>query len=1318
MIENPFPGPQPYRAADRDRFHGREDASRKLSGLILGGRCVTVYGSSGAGKSSLLQASVIPDLIDAHDVRVVRIDRWPEGQEPTRWLVTAMYDELGLGEPPPDLTPAEAILWAAKRVARSSSRLMLVYLDQMEQLLYPGRDAEESALFFESVSELVDLPLRSVRLVLSLREDYLGRFRDRLRDRRRILEQGFRVGPLTVAELTEAVCQAASGGEPPQSWSLDPMRALMLQVRVPGQTDSAEAEAQSAYAQIVCRALFQQRAQGEIAEDDRVEAEPILRRYLETTLSNLGPLRDAAQRLLEDHLVTADGSRTLRTENELLRILPRPELDPILRALEGEAILHAEEHQGSRYFEIGHDWLARKVFEERQAREQREALRRREEEHRRALAAARGQRRTLLAIAAVSLAIAAVTGALGFWAWTQKRSAEAARREAETQERLAKRRESEAHDAGILAGFRELRSAGKLALAMKLLPEVDLPAKRRGWVALASDALNENALRVTLTGHTGSLSAAAWTPDGKRVLTASSDRTARLWSADGTGEAEVLLGHEDAIRMAALSPDGERVLTASDDGTARVFRPGSAGKPVVLEGARGPITFAAWSPDGERVVTASQDGIARIYAADGSGSPLLLYGHAGPLTAALFHPDGKRIFTASEDKTVRLWQGDAGSKPRKLVEHAAKVLFLALSPDGEHLASTSLDGTARVSRTDGKGASVVLSGHLGAVYHAAWSSDGGRVATASGDRTARIFSADGKGDPIVLQGHTQAVTYVSFAPDSALVATASVDGTARIWSLDGTSSFVLRGHDAGLRSVTWSPDGSALVTAAGEGADGSSDRSAKVWSARPARSMRRPDHQSAAFFHNAFIDAEGKRVLAAYDDRAARLFRIDGAGPPIVFGGHDGWVTSAALSPRGDRVVTTSFDKTARVSRADGSGEPVVLAGHEAEVRLAVWSPDGERVLTTSDDRRARIFRADGKGEPLVLAGHADLLTSAAWSPDGERVVTTSLDHTARVFDADGQGEPTVLAWHKAGVIAAVFMPFGQQIVTASLDGFVRTWNLAAPAQFSSLPIDGGAVLRLAVRPDGDSIAVSSTDGTVRVWWPEKSRTITFDASAPVIALSFIDGGRQLLAVSADNTTHTWMIDVEALKERLFSAHADCLPPSMRVEYLREPAPEAASRYEACKKSPLTAPAYTKERRGKEADVDIDIEPLLRADMPPNPAEIPGRTERTLEELGPTARRVKVIVLPGDAEVALDGVPILRRDGVVELLGKLGETRKLRVQRGAQYAEQDVTITDGGASPALIDLMATIAAKAGAGKASTPKPGKDAFDPLTPDALE
>ncbi|WP_438031095.1 nSTAND1 domain-containing NTPase [Sorangium sp. So ce233] len=1177
-MQNPFPGPQPYRASDRDRFYGRDDLAYRLEASILANRCVTVFGPSGAGKSSLVQAAVLPSLIEKQEIRVARVDAWPEDQDPTRWLADAVYGALGLGDRPAGASPAEALVTAAQRAARGSPRLVVVYLDQIEQLLYAARPAAEAEVFFDSVSRLAELPTRNLRLVLSLREDYLGRFRDRLREHHRILDHGFRVGPLTVAELCEAVCQAAAAGEPPQTWTPAEMRPLMLQVRVPGQAEGDEAEGQAAYAQIVCRALFQQRGQGEAA--DAAEAEPILRRYLEATLADLGALRDGAQRLLEDHLVTADGSRTLRTEKELLRVLPADELGPALKALEGAAILHAAEHQGSRYFEIGHDWLARKVFEERQRRQQEEAHRRERALAQARLAEERARRRRFAAVAVASLLIAAFAVSLGSVAYSQKLRADRlrvaevrARREADRLRDLAERKRSEAHDASILAGFRELAVRARLPAAMKLLPEVELPAMRRGWIELASDALAANALRATLRGHVGALSAVAWSPDGKRVLTASADGTAQVWSADGTGRAVVLKGHGGAILAAAWSAGGAHVLTGSEDGTARVWNPDGAGPPVVLEGHGGGVTAVAASPDGARVLTASSDGTARVWSADGTGKPIVLAGHVGPIDAAVWSPDGQRVITAGSDRTARVWE--LGGKRRRFVlrGHTGEVVSVAASPDGTRVVTGSRDRTARVFRPTGDSAPVVLAGHEDSVSHVAVSPDGLRVATASADRTVRVWSADGEAEPVVLTGHTLAVSFVSWSPDGKYIASASADRTARLWPADGSGPpLVLVGHGAPLRAAAWSPDGTRVATAASDPRGRSLDRTAKVWSTEPLRSMPHR-RRNLGFFHAASVAEGGARVVAAFEDRTARVFRVDGEGEPVVLRGHEGWVASASLSGDGTRVVTASFDRTARVWSADGKGEPVVLRGHEAELRAAALSPDGARVVTASDDGTARVWSADGKGDPLVLRGHEDWLTSAAWSPDGTRVLTTSLDRTARVWSADGKGDPLVLEGHDGEVYTGAWSFDGKRVVTASDDGTARVWK--ADGEGDSVVLRGheGAVTSALFSPDGARVATSSADGTVRLWGADRSSApIVLGARTPIIAMIFLDGGQRLLAVAMDNGIHTWMTDVDALRQRLLAAHTDCLTPDVRVTYLGETASVARDQYTACERSYQRSP--------------------------------------------------------------------------------------------------------------------------------------------------
>ena len=238
--------------------------------------------------------------------------------------------------------------------------------------------------------------------------------------------------------------------------------------------------------------------------------------------------------------------------------------------------------------------------------------------------------------------------------------------------------------------------------------------------------------------RTGSYSA-AFSADGIRIVTASQDKTARVWRADTGALLAELKGHADWVGSAAFSAGRRRgssprrgtrrrgcwradtgALLAELKGHARPGRfrrvqprrqphrhrvAGQDGAGVAgrhrcphrrAQGACGPGLSAAFSGDGTRMVTASRDKTARVWRADTGALIAELKGHAGPVVSAAFSRDGTRIVTASQDETARVWRADTGALIAELKGHAGLVVSAAFSADGSARRH-------RVGRRDGAG---------------------------------------------------------------------------------------------------------------------------------------------------------------------------------------------------------------------------------------------------------------------------------------------------------------------------------------------------------------------------------------------------------------------------------------------------------------------------------------------------------------------------------------------------------------------------------------------------------------------------------------
>ena len=191
-------------------------------------------------------------------------------------------------------------------------------------------------------------------------------------------------------------------------------------------------------------------------------------------------------------------------------------------------------------------------------------------------------------------------------------------------------------------------------------------------------------------GHSGSISSAAWSPDGAHILTGSDDGTARVWDAR-TGETTLELTHQSSVTAVAWSPDSTHILTGSDDGTARAWD-ATTGKTTLELTHQRPVNAVAWSPNGTHILTAS-DG-TRVWDAR-TGKTTLELTHQRPVTTVAWSPDSTHILTGTRDGTARVWDARTGKTTLELT-HTNWVTAVAWSPDSTHILTGTRDGTTRI----------------------------------------------------------------------------------------------------------------------------------------------------------------------------------------------------------------------------------------------------------------------------------------------------------------------------------------------------------------------------------------------------------------------------------------------------------------------------------------------------------------------------------------------------------------------------------------------------------------------------------------------
>lgn len=365
-----------------------------------------------------------------------------------------------------------------------------------------------------------------------------------------------------------------------------------------------------------------------------------------------------------------------------------------------------------------------------------------------------------------------------------------------------------------------LNLRGKSVSAIAFSPDAKYVVSAGGDNTLRLRDVKTGRLLSVLTGHSGAVSTVAFSGDGKWIVSGGADKMLRIWPASARG-ATVKLTDKSAVLAVACDAKGNLVAGANRTGGITLWNIRNGKKIGSLRGNGNPVNAIAFLPAGQRFVSASRDGVLRIWNVKTLKVQKTLTGHSGAVLCVAVRE--KWIASASHDQTIKIWSARTGKLKWTLTGHRGAVECVAMTPDGKTLVSGGRDkliklwdlNTGKLIRT--------LIGHKGLVSAVTFVDGGRRIVSGSWDRTLKIWSAHSEKELSTLSGHTGSVMALTVSDDGKRIVSASADKTLKIWNTTTSQAMLtLTGHDRQVTSVIFTPNNKKIISA-------SLDETVRIW---------------------------------------------------------------------------------------------------------------------------------------------------------------------------------------------------------------------------------------------------------------------------------------------------------------------------------------------------------------------------------------------------------------------------------------------------------------------------------------------------------
>ena len=1154
---NPYKGLRAFEEADAADFFGRDALVGRLVARLAedgeASRLLAVVGPSGSGKSSVVNAGLIPALregavpgSDEWLVASMTPGAWPFDQLERALMSVAVDAPASLAE----LLNADEGLRPAVERSLPPGRELLLVIDQFEELFTLAQQ-EPRERFLETLARTVEDESSRVRVIITLRADFYDRPLRHDRFGRQLATRTHAVPPLTPEELERVVAA------PAERAGLQLEQGLVARIVA----DVSEQAGGLPLLQYALTELWERRdgarlslraydTSGGIAGAVGRRAEHLVRRL---DAEDTETARQLFLRLVEPGEGTPDTSRRVRMSELQALGDEKGRMGAVIESFARYRLLLFDRDPATREptLELAHEALLRAWPRLQEwVDDARDDLR-----NQRQLAVAAAQwaeagRDTSFLLTGSRLELTDEWAASTQLLLTPTDREYLAASVAERQRLEADEAERRGREAKL-----ERRGVNRLRALVLVMGIGALLAGGLSLIVLNESQRASRQARFATARELAAAAVANLDVDAERSVLLALQAVQETRSVDGS----VLPEAEEALHRAVVA--SRAVLTVRDDGGAVEWTQTPQGRSI----------FVTEGPEESGVVSIRDATTGEVIRA--------WHGHDVDVNDVAFSQDGSMLATTGDDGYLRIWDTTTDEKLAEVTGGSSGIVWgPSFSPDGSLAAAAWGDeGVVRVLDIDRHTVRQIDAG--GFSLSTSFSADGKRLAIALADeQMARVFDVSSLEEVFTIRKEGGQMIKVKFSPDGRWIASASYAGTATIWDAPtGALRYTLSAHSFAVRQLAWSPDSTQLLTS-------SDDGTARLWAIsedgyKQLLSFSSQDMPGGV--NGVAFSPDGHRVITGdLTIHAVKIWDvgIDGDAEWMNLPAVPGDFNPMTVMPDG-RIVVSSGPGSMTVWDPENGKALLTVKEHDDAVSAIEASPDGKLIAST-DGHQVKVWDPATGTEALTVQGPADpeyiVDHGIAWSWDGDLLAVptndgvTIVDRTGRevrrialepglrVTKLDfskngllagavqpiGRDEPTarqLIVWdsHNGNVVKTIpapsttgvlFDPTGTRLAARPNEGGAVIWDLASGAVLT-LAGDAGWVQDMAFSPDGSRLATAHADATVRLWDAHSGVTelVLRGHKAGVQQIRFSPNGKRLISVGSDGIVRVWALDIDDL---------------------------------------------------------------------------------------------------------------------------------------------------------------------------------------------